>query len=64
MPKIEKMVWPADCAKMLGVRVGMISAAKRHLGIERKKVFPSEMESFFKTNPGFTASQVYPRKAA
>lgn len=62
--QVEQMVWPSDCAKMLGVQVGMISAAKKQMGIERKKVFPSEMETFFKTHPGFTMSSVYPRKVA
>lgn len=60
--KVEQMVWPSECAKMLGVQVGMISAAKKQMGIERKKVFPSEMENFFKANRGFTMSVAYPRK--
>ena len=61
--RIEKMVLPSECAKMLGVGVAMISAAKNQLGIHRRKVFPSEMEKFFKDNPGFTAAQVYSKRA-
>lgn len=58
---VEKMVFPSVCAEMLGVGVTMISAAKKVMGIERKKVFPSEMEKFFKDHPEFTASEAYPR---
>jgi len=67
MPKpnqVEQMVWPSACAKMLGVQVSMISAAKKMMGIERKKVFPSEMENFFKVNRDFTLEKAYPRKVA
>lgn len=56
---VEQMVYPAVCAKMLGVEVGMISAAKRQMGIARRKVFPSEMEKFFKKNRGFKKTDVY-----
>lgn len=62
--KIEKMVFPKQAAKMLGVQVGMISAAKKQMGIERKKVFPSELEAFFKRERGFTFAKAYPRKVA
>jgi len=65
MPKtlqIEKMVFPSECAEMLGTNVGLICAAKRKLGIERRKVFPSELEKFFKQHPDFNRSDVYPKK--
>lgn len=56
---VERLVWPSECAKLLGTNVGTISAAKKTMGIHRKKVFPSEMEKFFKENPGFDAKAVY-----
>jgi hypothetical protein len=62
MPKnatVEQMVWPSECAKLLGTNVTTISAAKNQMGIRRKKVFPSEMETFFKAHPEFSAKDVY-----
>lgn len=65
MPKdipVERMVWPSECAKLLGTNLTTLSAAKNHMGIHRKKVFPSEMEAFFKQNPNFNPKAVYQTK--
>ena len=67
MPKpvqIEKMVFPSECAEMLGTNVNNICAAKLYLGIRRRKVFPSELQRFFKKYPRFTSSDVYAKKEA
>lgn len=53
---VEKMVFPGECADMLGCRVALICAAKKILRIKRRKVFPSEIEKFLKDNPDFTES--------
>lgn len=60
--QIEKLVFPSVCAKRLGVTVATVSAVKRVMGIERKKVFPSEVCGYLKTHPEFTVTQIYKKK--
>lgn len=60
--EIEQLVWAKDCAAMLGCSVNLVSAVKKHLGIERKKVFPSEICKFLKQHPEFKLTDVWPGK--
>lgn len=62
VPTVEKMVLPSECAKILGISTAMVSAVKKMSGILRKKVFPSEIESYLKEHPEFTISVAYPSK--